>query len=425
MSDKRRLTVNLSVQNHKGKRGTETANALKRLALMFDEIYVTPPVANVINSTFLEKPEHTTASDGRRLLDASKFNYFRDTTEAFELVFDSFSNQELRETLLVFREAGIIKTSRSIFDELPKEILGLRNRLVSYDITDKEFNRLSRTKPSDYGLGKIYTITLMEDGDPEKGEIVVHVLEDPPAVSDSKTITRELITSEHLSSVPVFIEQTHRAEIEYKYSQYKEGLKILRKSHPGALAELDFKAKLGEVAFLVSNELFDGGALSLCSPEEVVRYRSAMEEARLKYVSSDLVNVASMIKDGPWSEQSRMEVSKYINGKLNVDLKNYETQSKMTYRKFFGQLSTHATGVALGGGIGTLLGSVIPNASPWSLILIGSLVGAAREGSQIVKSIVDMWIQKQNDRGSAIAFVAEFESKTSIKRRKKLIGLTD
>ncbi|MCP3137983.1 hypothetical protein [Pyxidicoccus xibeiensis] len=425
MSNKSRLRVNLSIRNHEGTRGTALANTLKRLALVFDDIYITPPNASILNESFLNNPQYvTTAPDGKIIIHADKFNYFRDTTEAFELTFESFRNSDLKETLLSFREAGIIKNPDTNKTEDTKEIAELRNRIVANDVSDKEFNRLSKTKQTDYALeNNIKTIMLKRADEPDDKGIVVHTFRDPPAVFDSKSITRDLFNSERLESAPVFLEPTHRAEIEYKYNQYKNGLDILRRYHPNALTELDFRSKLGEVAFTVSNELFDSGALSLCTPAEIIKYRVAMEEARLKYVSGDIINIASMIKDSPWSPQTRLEISKYIVGKLNVDLKQYESQSKNTYRKFFGQIATHTASMAIGGGIGTLLGNILPNSSPWSLVLIGSLVGAAKESPQIVRSIVDMWLQRKTDRGSAIAFVAEFENRTSIKRRKQLMGI--
>ncbi|NNB85399.1 hypothetical protein [Corallococcus exiguus] len=392
---------------------------IKRLALLFDEIYITPPTLNTIKDSFIKNNTIQTPNGER--VNASKFNYFRDTEESLSFPLSGFKDSEFRETVHALKEAGILKSTQQ--PRTPEDINNAKFAIISGDIKDKEFNKICRTKPADYDLLKLTgAITIRTQTEPP-ADIMLHTVADPPAVEVSKSITGTLIASDHFSSIPIFHSPDHRAALKYKYEQYKLGLDILNQYQPSALAEVELRTRIGEVAFSVSNEIFAKGALTLCAADEIIRYRSAMEEARHRYVSEDITGFASLLKDNPWSEQTRLEVTKYIHGKLNPSLAQYDRQLTATYQKLFGQLAAHATNIALGGGIATLTGNVIPNANPWHLLLVGSLVGAAKEGAQVVKTIVDLWAQKKNDAGSSIAFVANFERKTSVGRRKKLMGI--
>ncbi|WP_437638371.1 hypothetical protein [Sorangium sp. So ce854] len=409
------LRVNTVVENYSGEPGKAQASALKRLALLFDEIYVTPPTMPTIKNEFINDPEcaHRTP-EGKLVIHTNRFNYFRDTERSHHLTFESFANPELRDTLIAFEEAGIIKnTQNNQSTRVSKEgtATEIRGQLTHINIRDRQFNSLSGTHPDDYDFNKLILAVNFVKEDTKKAD-TVYAVWGPQAVFDSFALIDSFLISEILSSSPVFLDRRHRLEISYKYEQLKEGITILQETYPNAMKDFDTRIRFGEVAFSVSNKIFDSNSLASRSPEDIIKYRAEMETSRRRYVSEDLGSLALMIKDEPWSERVRDEIDAYVVGKLNRDIAEYERQSSAAYRKMFGQFAVHATSVVLGGGlgggIGSLMGNVIPNVSLWQLMLIGSLVGAAREGSQVVKTLVDWWAQKKNDHGSSIAYVAEF-----------------
>jgi hypothetical protein len=55
-----------------------------------------------------------------------------------------------------------------------------------------------------------------------------------------------------------------------------------------------------------------------------------------------------------------------------------------------------------------VLGIIIPNTSPWGMILLGALAGAFKEAPKIVQSLVDAILEYRKISKSSISYVSKF-----------------
>lgn len=271
-----------------------SASTLKRLALLFDRVYYTVPSFAVIMGP--DGPLREIPSD----FDPRTFKYFRDTKRIIRIGKQSLRNQELVETIDAFEEAGVL-TESGIDDDLDprdRQILEYaRSSMVGLDVKDAEFNRLSGTDLQLYERCPINKVTLGPPGsvDPSRS-VTLFCMDDPPSVADSLDITTTLFYAHRLSLFPIFTLPQHKAEMDYRYRQCQQGLAVLRDLRPNLVMPEDFKARFGEVAFGISNSVFSADAVLHRTPEEILAYRASMAESRRAYVSSDLMELSSLVE---------------------------------------------------------------------------------------------------------------------------------
>jgi hypothetical protein len=384
---------------------------LKRLALMFDEIHFIRPEMTVITEELLRDPERSRKdSEGR--LEIFDFNYFRDTSREYSL---QSLRDDLQETLSVLTEHGIAQDASDWeMKESPdniKILKDIRDLMISLDVQDEDFNMLSETTKEDYDLSSRTLVVQMRDEDGK--EFTIYAITSPNAVSDSYELTTSLFMSDRYSSFPVLTNPRHRREMEYRYTQYKKGLKALEKlAAKQVISPGDLRVYFGDVVFQVANTVFSPDLLSGKSIVEIVTYRQAMDGARRQYLASDLMELAALVKEDPWSPRLKHETENYVLGKLNSDLIKHENRSKEVWEKIFGAIPVHLAEIsrstALGGTTGGMLGHVIPNTSTWGMVLLGALAGVATEVPKVAKNLTDAVLEVRKERRSSIAYIANF-----------------
>lgn len=239
------------------------------------------------------------------------------------------------------------------------------------------------------------------------------VLTNPPnSILDSHEISATLYASQANSSFPVFLHSRLKKIMEYRYLQYKKGLKVLENYSHSIISPTDFKASFGEVTYSIADSLFSSELIAKKTAEEIVKYRNAMNDARQHFISENLMEAASIVQDNPWNSQTKEEIEKYIMGKLKPDILRYNEVSQDTWVKLFGNIVGHvaqvASSAAIGGSAGGLVGNLIPNTSTWHLLLIGALAGAAKEAPNLIKSITEKVLEDRKERRSSIAYIAKF-----------------
>ncbi|HEY4362003.1 MAG TPA: hypothetical protein VGN17_13585 [Bryobacteraceae bacterium] len=410
------------------------AQALKRLALLFDEIfYLLPDSWPIVTETDRGKPLHE-ASFVRNLpdgsIDVSQFRFFRDTRYGL-LVDVKALNPELRHAIAVFEESGFLKAfdrTKQLGSIALKESRTIENLLAAEDAADEEWNRLSDTSMADYGRNifdsRLYvTLQLLSKGSStreltrqsditEEDRFTVIALKPPQAVYDSHRLYEVLAYAHRSALYPVFTDSNSRGELAYKYKQFVEGQSKLSERYPSLGRALEFPSRLGEVAYSVSSSVFDSDALNAKTPEEIVKYRLALADARRRYLTGDLVELAQILDCNPWGEETESELRRYITGRLNQDIAKYDGQSQELWEKLFGSMSVRLSEVGksaiLGGTTGGLIGNILPHASTWEIAILGALTGAVREAPRLIQTIVDSIIEARKQKRTSIAYVREF-----------------
>lgn len=379
-----------------GKEGE--CDQVKRLALFFDEIhYIIPPV-RAIKPAVLEQVEPGETLD-----------YFEDTYPAMRLDPKGFADERLRETIAVFTEHRVANQLDKAGPNNLMELDRVRTAFMRRDMQDPIFKQLSKTSELDYSpisSGR-YRIKRSDNGE----EIELHTLSrEPNSLADSWLLTTTMFWSNQVHSTPIFLDERHRTEMAYRYEQYRKGIQLLA-SKEELSGQSDYKEAFGQCAFTLANGVFSSDLIKEKTPQQILQYREAMQEARLRYLATDLIELCVLVEDSPWNETTQREIDKYIQGKLTKDLISFDEATTITWEKLFGQitigLSKSIRSAVLGSFAVGVAGSVIPSATPWSMLL-GALAGAAKESPEIVSALVDAFRETRGHRRNSIAYISRF-----------------
>lgn len=388
---------------------------LKKLALFFDEIYYYLPELYVVRRKGLINGE-IHVIDLTKSTNITQKNFFEFLIDGQEYEIapvlgqsEDSLNDGLKETLLSLHAQGIALRSPGIHEEEEKQFLDLRKTLALHDAASEDFRNIFAI-PSEYSL----QMDLAAKKQPLNNaafHIPIAIL--PPSIHASYATSASLYLSNKTSSFPIFSKTHERQVLEYRYEQYKKGLaKALESSH-SLVSEAEFYARFGDVTFQISNSLISSELLSQKTTQEIIKYRSSMQEARLRFISQNLMELTSMAYNNPWDSKTKTEIQKYIYGKLSQDVLQYNDKSKEMWEKLFGtlpnQLAEIPKSAILGSGAGGLLGQLIPHTSSWYMLLLGALIGATTQTPSIVKSIVDVILEDKKERKNSIAYIANFK----------------
>lgn len=388
-------------------------NTLKRLALIFDKIYYIMPDAHIFSEDqILDDPSlYERQPDGSILINIHHPMFFTKRTFSW---LEKYLPHELKHTLDCFVDGGIAeKLNESQFDS--DELLKIRNALMQSDIRDPRFNELSGTREDDLKTyPRVTPIRGYWSTDTDRKEHTLFFFEHPESIMDSYEITTLNYLAQCTSSCPIFQDNRQRMEMSYRYEQHQLGLKKLVEKWPTKkIACPEQKSIYGEVAFVVSSEVFASELLAYKSAEEILKYRKEMTDARSRLIYRDLNELSNIIQGNPWHKRTRKEVEAFITGKLTEDLTEFNIRSKALWEKLFGQIVVHLAEAipyaSVGGGASGILGSIIPNASPWAMILMGALAGASKAAPKIVGDIIDFIQARKNEYRTSIAYLASFK----------------
>lgn len=393
--------------------GERICDHIKRLALFFDEVVCIPPNAAIIKNDVLNDRTRTKIIPGQKVRIAN-FNYFRDTHRGLIVPFESISHKELRDTLLLLEDEGVVRIQSPSDQrqdvENQSSIDLIRNSLIAVDFADEEFSRLSGTSSKD--LQVIHMREFRGTFGNSSEQTSVFALADPPSIEDSYILTSVLYWSYKSSAYPVFLNPEHRAELAYRYMQYKDGILRLQDYAPSLGVPMDITASFGEIVFSVANSIFSAELISQKTTKDIIKYRNAMTEAREKFLSRDLIAIADIVQENPWNDRARTEIRNYIEGKLHADLVEYDGKSREVWERLFGSLTVHLTEITrsalMAGTVGGMLGSIIPNTTTWEMVLLAALAGISKETPKLVRTIVDQVLETRAKKRNAIAYLADF-----------------
>jgi hypothetical protein len=187
------------------------------------------------------------------------------------------------------------------------------------------------------------------------------------------------------------------------------GIDILKKEFPRLQFDNVLRGTYGDVSFAVASEVFHHETLANRTMTEIIKYRQAMEDARRRYVSDDLVELTALVEDSPWTAKGQTEIERYVMGKLANDLATYRATTRETWEKMFGSLAVTLATAARTGGAGGLLGQLLPQTSLWEMALLGTIGGLIKEAPSLAKTIVESILSARTQRRNAIAYIAEFK----------------
>jgi len=364
---------------------------LKRLALIFDEIYYIYPQLCCLEDLPPDKAI------------GFQFDLFRDC-----VLYDVITLEHLKETLSILEDAKIAK-GISATDETLKN---LRRDIAIIDEKDPEFHKLTPSSP-----GSALRFAVEYASGPEKGRKTELVAVNPSVVIwDSLILTNTLFLANKESLFPVFLEPRHRREMEYRYNQYRQQSSQIASAYPDLVSPVRFATQFGEVTFSIFNDVWPHQLMISRSLEEIIRYRDNMAPARKKYIAS-LTELADIAENNPWNQKTKDEVKKYLL-KLEADLVTYRQEAENICTKMFDDLKGHALGVTMkgvgwgiagavtGSGLSAFLSAEI---TTWGLMLAGALAGSSKTIAQSVKTFLDCRRVQAGHKKSGVAYVAEFK----------------
>lgn len=350
---------------------------LKRLALMFDEIYYLHPQIYCLEDMSLVDPS------GKFQVD-----FFRDCVP-----YDVITLENLKETIDILEDAkiakGIVARDETLTD--------LRRDIALIDHADPEFRKL--TPDSTPAVSRFGFAHMNGPERGKRGELVGII----PSLTiwDSLVLTNTLYLANKEGLYPVFLEPRHRKEMKYRYDQYRQRLSSIASAYPDLISPVNFPTQFGEVTFSVFKGVWSHELLVLRSLQEIVKYRHNMAPARKKYIAS-LTELADIAENNPWNQKTKDTVSKYLL-KLEADLVSYRQEAERISKKMFGNL----IGRAIEAGFTGLSGVLGQGISNWALVLAAVLM-ASRTVPQVVKAVLDYRRDRQDHRNSSIAYIAEF-----------------
>jgi len=228
-----------------------------------------------------------------------------------------------------------------------------------------------------------------------------------------------MYAAEKARGYPVFLSAAERLTIEYRLRKQERGYHILAEYYPQYFPHFEDNAKLGELTYFISSSLFTPEFIQARSPEEILKIRGALQESRERYLTTQLMELTELVSQTEWGPGLHRKVRHYIEGKLNRDLLKYQDDTKRVMEQLFGKLAVNLSEIAsaavMGGGAGGLLGTIIPHAHSWEMLLLGAAVGAAKQFPVLTKNIIESVLELRSQRKNSIAYISGLRQLESAK----------
>jgi len=380
---------------------------IKRLALFFDRIYCMPPLFSAIQpTTWLE--HHGGSWNGEL---QEPFDYRRDIHRLIAVPLESveWTDGEMPEVIACLLENGII-------EETFEERLGLPEmRLESFrqwqeeamvsDRYDAKFSRLTGTNPlvGDHESMPVRMLEIRWDKAPDVPSRLP-VIPEIPSVEISRDISSSLFIAERLGAFPVY-DKSLRPILRYKYHMAQEGAQVIRSLRPEIELDLDERGEFGDIAFSLTNELFQSHVVGNLPIGKLVAYRKRTADARTKFVSLTMGELLGLIDSGPWTNELRKKVNTYVRTKLSVDLVQYNDQTREIWEKMFGQIMINLVEAAEWSTPGIVAAAIIPGVSPLQMFLL-ALAGAMKAAPALVRDLIPLILQLRAHKRNSLAYLA-------------------
>lgn len=402
MTDQTRAIVRIG-HGHRSDAGSEAAAHFKRLALFFDRILFVLPDYWIVKDEVAADPNKMVPKPGGGY-HLRNIDPFTDTIAGAVIPIDGLGD-ELKSTLSYLAEHGIAKEvhpTKIALETDVRDFDAVRSQFGWLDMADARFIELSGSPNIGFDAETATAIT------GSGKERLLHSVLPPKAVRDSSDITSILFAAEHTSSSPVFLDPAHRAELAYRYEQYKRGLAIINKHRATRIAVDEFLDQFGAVTFHLGNALVDEGRIAALSVEDIVQLRESMENQRRLLVSEHLVEATTLVKDNPWSPALRVELEKIAKGRLATDLIKFRQAADARAERFRARATerlTAAGALATIGATAGLTASVVPGVTPWLLATIGAIGAGAAPLLDIRKEAIESKFEEAQAGRSSIAYL--------------------
>jgi len=386
------------------------ASHLKRLALFFDEIYFIPPTYLGIDISAL-KAANRVKPDGLGGHAIHDFNFFRDCTAQVQAPPGTLPSP-LRDTLQYLIEVGIAKPIPQLPRDEARLFTTAKNLVIYRDANDRDFARLSATTEADYDLSGLIEprpFQLLADDGRVLSEFLA--VNEPNAMRDSRMITTACYHADRLGGFPLLVGERFRHELSHKYSQRGQHLEQLSHLLPAdVLNAMLSESDMADVAFNLSSAIFESFAVDEVPIDRLVRYRAEMSTARELFVTGNLFELAERSAAAPWSVKTKRDVTKYLHGKLQHDLKRFDAEATVAWEAFFGKAASHTARVlraaTVAGATGGLVASLLPNTTAGQMVILAALAAIGQQLPDIAEALVGRLLEIRQRQRTGIAYVA-------------------
>jgi hypothetical protein len=402
MADQTTAIVRIS-HGSRSDAGSATAAHFKRLALFFDKVLFVLPDYWIVRDDVAADPNKIIRNSNGGF-QIRNIDPFRDTI-AHAVLPTSGLGDELKGTLNYLAEHGIaeeVHPTKIAYETDIQEFDAVRSEFGWLDVADARFIELSGSPETKFAAETATAITAAGE------ERLLHSVLPPKAVRDSSDITSILFAAEHTSSSPVFLDPAHRAELAYRYEQYKRGLEIIHGDRRTNLAVNEFLDQFGAVTFHLGNAFVDERMVAALSVEDIVQLRESMEDERRLFVSEHLIEATALVKGNPWSPEVRADLERIAKGKLATDLTKFRQAAEARTERFRARATERLTAAGVKAMIGSAAGltaSVVPGVTPWLLATIGAIGAAAGPLLDIRKEAIESKLEEAQARRSSIAYL--------------------
>ncbi|MEW6533197.1 MAG: hypothetical protein AB1473_20370 [Thermodesulfobacteriota bacterium] len=369
---------------------------LKRLALFFDEIQYIAPQVYIIE----ERPK-VDAHGG------FSFEPFSDCTPWSVVHLD-----ELQDTLPAFEDAGVAKRVLvPTFDDPMSTFNRVRKYVTQHFAEDPEFMKLSGTKTL---RARARSIKAAVINGPVKGtENAFIEVALPNSVQDMLTILNTAYLAHDQSLFPIFPHARQHSELVYLLEQFRIRFPELHKMFPDLIPGENYDEKFAEITFSVACELLSAQELSRLPADKIIELRKELDQPRRRYISSDLMELSDLVKTNPWTEKTKKEIRKYVNGKLNQDIQKYHDMAREIKDKFLGSFSVAASKGGRYAAIGLMAPGIIGQFLPitlWTMIVTAAC-GVAVAVPDVVGALAEYIQDRRRLDRNSIAYVVNLKSR--------------
>ncbi len=391
-----------------------SANALKRLSLLFERVYYIPPTLAVFRAGLsdLEARRREVAPGGPCWIEG--FSWWDDIQSDMAVDVRQSRHSGIAEVVTKLEQEGALTPAvlapHASIPIISDESYSLaRTAWMKHELSDHKFLEITGTatdwenQPIDMGVMGIRS--------PE-GDVHPTVWVNPPAAwYTSESLTEISYLAERLDAVPVLVAAAHIRGLSQRFAQIDgmlhgagaEGMDI----DPHAPTDR-WRAGLGRCLFVLAGELFDDSTLNLVPVSELVKLRRKTLAARRDLLDQSLRNFHALVMQDMTLEQLESRVRDFVRYDLSPALTEFREEAKRAKEDLFGDLAVRLTEAgshfALGGLAGGLAATVF-GGSLWSLFLAGAFAATTRTVPALARDLRDAYISSRRRQRNGLAIV--------------------
>ncbi len=394
-----------------------TADELKRLALLFDEILYLPPHASILDHSLQEdRSRYGQVENGSWYIE--DFSWARDCVPGLSIPDPHLKGRGLSDVVCTFRDSAVMRPCQfapDVWEPLPKPLVEVMHLQCTVDIADTEFLQNAGTDPSEFERPiEMGGMTLRAPDGTEHGTVWVNP---PMVVNVSEILTMLAYYADKESASPIMLDDMYQIAMSIRLARLPQTVRALQAADHNFVNAVTFPERFGAAAYRLSGILFDDRLVEELSASEIVRLRNALKEPRQDFISTHLVALADLVERDPWSDELVNRIDTYVRAQLAPALRKYNQEGRTLWENTLGKGVVRFTELvaagAAGGGAGGLVASVLPNASFWGLLLLGAAAGALKTAPKIVGDLVELASDVRKHRRNGLFYVRKTTEKSS------------